>query len=384
MEGTKPSWDVFCRVVDNYGDAAVCWRLAQDLARDHGTVRLFIDKPVALQALRPEFDATLEAQTVVGVDVRRWDESTAWGMPADILVEGFGCGTPGTYLEVKGNAKPGSLWIVLEYLSAEAWVADRHGLPSPPPRLPLERYFYFPGFCLAYHAAASRPEWPEPVHLPPAIHSVYPESGLVLWRQTQATLVLNRRRGGAAAVLRQGEQALYHLGYTVVWRGTRYSSAGWRHDETDAGVDAAFATAQFSKVSGGLPLRWLTIPFQLVVHALVSGRLAELFQSLVKRTMISPTGTIPLTMQRRVTVDAAGIHVEDALRPARPLSITSIAVTGQATMHSPSARQDGGDIVGMAPPAQAAVQTALRDGQPVTLHWNIVPGRGRGEVRVGS
>ena len=146
MEGTKPSWDVFCRVVDNYGDAAVCWRLAQDLARDHGTVRLFIDKPVALQALRPEFDATLEAQTVVGVDVRRWDESTAWGMPADILVEGFGCGTPGTYLEVKGNAKPGSLWIVLEYLSAEAWVADRHGLPSPPPRLPLERYFYFPGF----------------------------------------------------------------------------------------------------------------------------------------------------------------------------------------------------------------------------------------------
>jgi len=245
-------------------------------------------------------------------------------------------------------------------------------------------YFYFPGFCLAYHAAASRPEWPEPVHLPPAIHSVYPESGLVLWRQPQATLVLNRRRGGAAAVLRRGEQALYHLGYTVVWRGTRYSSAGWRHDETDSGVDAAFDTAQFSKVSGGLPLRWLTIPFQLVVHALVSGRLAELFQSLVKRTMISPTGTIPLTMQRRVTVDSTGIHVEDALRPARPLSITSIAVTGQATMHSPSARQDGGDVVGMPPPAQAAVQAALRDGQPVTLHWNIVPGRGRSEVRVGS
>ena len=146
MTGGKPSWDVFCRVVDNYGDAAVCWRLAQDLARDHGTVRMFIDEPGALQALRPEVDASLEAQTVEGVDLRRWDESTAWGIPADILVEGFGCGTPGTYLDAKARARPGSLWIVLEYLSAEAWVADRHGLPSPPPRLPLDRYFYFPGF----------------------------------------------------------------------------------------------------------------------------------------------------------------------------------------------------------------------------------------------
>ena len=38
------SWDVFCRVVDNYGDAAVCWRLARQLADEHGArVRLWID-----------------------------------------------------------------------------------------------------------------------------------------------------------------------------------------------------------------------------------------------------------------------------------------------------------------------------------------------------
>jgi hypothetical protein len=27
MDGRAQRWDVFCRVVDNYGDAAVCWRL---------------------------------------------------------------------------------------------------------------------------------------------------------------------------------------------------------------------------------------------------------------------------------------------------------------------------------------------------------------------
>ena len=41
---------------------------------------------------------------------------------------------------------PRQLWITLEYLSAEPWVREHHGLPSPHPRLPLERYFFFPGF----------------------------------------------------------------------------------------------------------------------------------------------------------------------------------------------------------------------------------------------
>jgi len=64
-------------------------------------------------------------------------------------VEGFGGGIPEAY----ANAMAGHhsspvrpLWIVLEYLSAEPWVAAHHGLPSPHQRLPLERWFFFPGF----------------------------------------------------------------------------------------------------------------------------------------------------------------------------------------------------------------------------------------------
>jgi uncharacterized repeat protein (TIGR03837 family) len=37
-------------------------------------------------------------------------------------------------------------WINLEYLSAEDWVRGCHALPSPHPRLPITRYFFFPGF----------------------------------------------------------------------------------------------------------------------------------------------------------------------------------------------------------------------------------------------
>jgi uncharacterized repeat protein (TIGR03837 family) len=41
------------------------------------------------------------------------------------------------------QARP-PVWINLEYLSAEDWVAGCHGLPSPQP--PLVKYFFFPGF----------------------------------------------------------------------------------------------------------------------------------------------------------------------------------------------------------------------------------------------
>jgi uncharacterized repeat protein (TIGR03837 family) len=37
-------------------------------------------------------------------------------------------------------------WINLEYLSAEEWVEGSHALPSPNPRLPLVKHFFFPGF----------------------------------------------------------------------------------------------------------------------------------------------------------------------------------------------------------------------------------------------
>ena len=44
MAAMRPHWDIFCRVIDNYGDIGVCWRLARQLANEFGqTVRLWVD-----------------------------------------------------------------------------------------------------------------------------------------------------------------------------------------------------------------------------------------------------------------------------------------------------------------------------------------------------
>ena len=46
--------DMFCRVIDNYGDAGVSWRLAQMLAKEYNwAVRLIIDDAAVLSAIVP-------------------------------------------------------------------------------------------------------------------------------------------------------------------------------------------------------------------------------------------------------------------------------------------------------------------------------------------
>lgn len=145
---SKPApWDIFCKVVDNFGDAGVCWRLARILQREHGLrVRLWIDDLAPLQALCSGVDGDARVQCVENVDVRRWTGDTFIPDDAAVVIEAFGCGLSAAHVaQMAARAHP-PLWIVLEYLSAEAWVDEHHGLASPHPRLALKRWFFFPGF----------------------------------------------------------------------------------------------------------------------------------------------------------------------------------------------------------------------------------------------
>ncbi|MGH8619038.1 MAG: elongation factor P maturation arginine rhamnosyltransferase EarP [Burkholderiales bacterium] len=140
-------WDIFCSVVDHYGDAGVCWRLARQLAAEHGfTPRLWIDRPETLARLAPAIDPAQREQQVEGVEIRRWETAFAPAEPAQVVIETFGCELPPAYVEAMAAAPAPPAWINLDYLSAEAWVESCHGLLSPHPRLPLVKHFFFPGF----------------------------------------------------------------------------------------------------------------------------------------------------------------------------------------------------------------------------------------------
>ena len=111
-------WDIFCRVVDNYGDVAVSWRLARQVAGEHGKrVRLWLDDLTVLARLRPGIDPARDRFDLEGVEVRRFDSPA--GEVADVVVETFGCDPPETYVLEMARREPKPRWINLEYLSAE-------------------------------------------------------------------------------------------------------------------------------------------------------------------------------------------------------------------------------------------------------------------------
>jgi uncharacterized repeat protein (TIGR03837 family) len=150
MSLQRPTWDIFCRVIDNYGDIGVCWRLARQLAIEYPLqVRLWVDDLTPLTQLWP--GATMASrQHLEQVDVRQWPTPLRnFEAPADVVIEAFGCDLPDDYLAAMTQRTSPPVWINLEYLSAEPWVESYHQMLSVHPQSGLKKTFFFPGFTAA-------------------------------------------------------------------------------------------------------------------------------------------------------------------------------------------------------------------------------------------
>ena len=153
----RPIWDLFCHVIDNWGDLGVCWRLATNLAARGQRVRLWADQPEPLRWMAPgALDGAFEP-----IEVRHWPRTDPDAPPpelaaGDVLVEAFGCEIAPAWVRAlqpdPAPGEPARVWLNLEYLSAEPWVERSHRLRSPVMSGPLagrEKWFFFPGFTPA-------------------------------------------------------------------------------------------------------------------------------------------------------------------------------------------------------------------------------------------
>lgn len=169
-------WDIFCQVIDNYGDAGVCWRLARELSARGHSVRLWIDDPAPLHwlgglpATGPAVTQPSSPPSPIqhqGLTILPWRPGHAQSIaPAlllqaqpdatpDVLIEAFGCDIPQPYLQAlarqcrPAGASPWPVWLNLEYLSAEDYVQRMHRLPSPVMHGAAQgrsKTFFYPGF----------------------------------------------------------------------------------------------------------------------------------------------------------------------------------------------------------------------------------------------
>lgn len=166
FSGPPLTWDIFCHVIDNWGDMGVCWRLANNLASRGHQARLWADDLRPLTWMAP--GATEGACT--GIEVRQWPRADVTaappGIPAgDVLIEAFGCEISPAWVEALHPASPAGqaqqVWLNLEYLSAEPYVERCHRLASPVMSGPLAgrtKWFFYPGFTPATGGLLREPD----------------------------------------------------------------------------------------------------------------------------------------------------------------------------------------------------------------------------------
>lgn len=140
-------WQVHCKVIDNYGDVGVAWRLCCNLAGRGQQVQLCIDDASALAWMAPQGCPGVEV--VVGWQV----QSTQITANIDVIIECFGCDINNILVASNPHAKlvvsHEVILINVEYLSAETYAQRNHGLASPLAGIlaqHMAKFFFYPGF----------------------------------------------------------------------------------------------------------------------------------------------------------------------------------------------------------------------------------------------
>ena len=157
------NWDIFCSVVDNFGDIGVCWRLACNLAERGISVRLWVDDVSPLAWMAPTGHAHVEVidcknKDFISLNQHIKDTKYALG---DVLIDTFDCEFAINLIAAQAINTPASginstilehirpVWLNLEYLTAESFAERAHTLPyvhrSGAAQGWTQRYFY-PGF----------------------------------------------------------------------------------------------------------------------------------------------------------------------------------------------------------------------------------------------
>jgi uncharacterized repeat protein (TIGR03837 family) len=152
--------DVLCKVVDNYGDIGVVYRLARALSELDPllALRIVVDDLRAFSLLEPLVNPDLDVQKVRGWTVVDWKGPAA----ADagnyvavydtatprIVLECFACGRPKWFEAMMfddGGGTPRTI-VNIEYLSAEPYADEFHLLPSLTRSGSVRKHMFMPGF----------------------------------------------------------------------------------------------------------------------------------------------------------------------------------------------------------------------------------------------
>ncbi len=142
------SIDIFCEIIDNFGDIGVVYRVSKELKKIFQNVRIIIvlnrlEEFKAINKRVKDVDYQ-EIDGLIYITEKYLEDNIDSFGTADIFIEAFGCNVFEGY--IKKAKESSKLWINLEYLSGEKWIEDFHLQESLIDSKTLKKIFYMPGF----------------------------------------------------------------------------------------------------------------------------------------------------------------------------------------------------------------------------------------------
>ena len=142
------SIDIFCEIIDNFGDIGVVYRISKELKKifQNVRIRIVLNRLEEFKAINKKVKDTdyQEIDGLICVTEKYVKENIETFSVSDVFIEAFGCNVPEEYVkQAKENSK---LWINLEYLSGEKWIEDFHLCESLIDSKTLKKIFFMPGF----------------------------------------------------------------------------------------------------------------------------------------------------------------------------------------------------------------------------------------------
>lgn len=140
--------DIFCEIIDNYGDIGIVYRIAKELDKvfPNSKIRVFLNRIEEFKKINFQVK-DIPYQIIDGIEYITFDyvqKKAKELSTSQVIIEAFGCKIPEEYMEIAYENS--ELLINLEYLSAEDWIEDFHLQSSPLGKGKLKKVFFMPGF----------------------------------------------------------------------------------------------------------------------------------------------------------------------------------------------------------------------------------------------
>lgn len=149
---------VLCKVVDNFGDVGVCWRLCRQLKflRPENCINLIVDDLGSFKKIKNSVCAEKDFQNIEGIDVYKWGSFDYChevfykndGEKLSLILECFQCGRPDWMEKILFEEKLQRTVqiIMIDYLTAEQYAEDFHCLQSLTRSAKVRKVNFMPGF----------------------------------------------------------------------------------------------------------------------------------------------------------------------------------------------------------------------------------------------